>query len=391
MHDHDLASSYRLLDVGPGASPAEIRRAYLLLVNVWHPDRFEHDAELRTRAQEKLQAINLAYEAVRDAPLAGAPAGEASVVDAGVGDPGSATEPGTAPEWAALGRRLTANPGRLRSDGEGLAWSGIANLNQFVEGLRAYHRALRLDPRLVEAWHGLGRAHLAIGKTDEAILAFEEALKVTHDHAGVWLDLGSAYADRGRHPAAAGAFREVVRLRPHDADAWYALGSACTRNGEMEDATDSYRQAVRLRPDLAEAWHALGVALAFPGPEGRVDPEEALAAFREAVRLRADLAPAWQGLGATLSGLRRHDEAIEALQQAVRLEPESVEAWYSLGVACRYALHTRAAHVVREAYARLKRLSPSHATRLRELLPYSTRLSLLAFPPRPGSQAVAQG
>jgi tetratricopeptide (TPR) repeat protein len=388
MHDHDVAASYRLLDVEPGASAAEIRKAYLLLVNVWHPDRFAHDDALRGRAQEKLQAINLAYEAVRDAPLAQAP-DDPTPSESRKDAPDPAAEGRSAAEWAALGRRLTANPGRLRSDGEGLAWSGIANLNQFVEGLRAFHRALRLDPRLVDAWHGLGLAHLALGKTDEAILAFEEALRFARDNARVWLDLGSAYADRGRHPAAAAAFREVVRLRPGDAAAWYALGSACRRTGEMEEAAEAYRRSVRLRPELAEAWYALGKALAFPGPDGRVEPEEALEAFREAVRLRADLAPAWQGLGATLSGLRRHDEAIAALQQAVRLEPESVEAWYSLGVACRYALHTKTAPVIRESYARLKRLSPDHAARLRELLPYSTRLSLLAFPPRPGSEAVA--
>ena len=89
---------------------------------------------------------------------------------------------------------------------------------------------------------------------------------------------------------AAQAFEQAVRLRPRDAAAWYALGSVRVQAGATEPAVSAFRRAVELDPDLAEAWHSLGVALAFPGPEGRVLPEDALAAFRQAVRLRPDLA-----------------------------------------------------------------------------------------------------
>ena len=64
-----LDECYRLLDVGPGASVQEIRDAYLLLVNVWHPDRFAHDPRLQERAAAKLQAINDAFQRIRSAPL----------------------------------------------------------------------------------------------------------------------------------------------------------------------------------------------------------------------------------------------------------------------------------------------------------------------------------
>jgi hypothetical protein len=50
-----------ILQVARDASPEEIRRAYLDLVKVWHPDRFQSDARLRDKAQRTLQAINTAY------------------------------------------------------------------------------------------------------------------------------------------------------------------------------------------------------------------------------------------------------------------------------------------------------------------------------------------
>jgi tetratricopeptide (TPR) repeat protein len=384
----DLETSFRLLDLAPGASAAEIRSAYRLLVNVWHPDRFQHDAALQARAQEKLKAINLAYavlcRANPDGPepaaagASGGTAGEPAPAATEAPAPGAATR--SAAEWLALGHRLTANPGRLRDEADHLSWSDVSNLDRFFEGVQAFREAVRLDPRLKEAWYGLGLAQLAMGEATEALEALQRVVRLDRGHVGAWVALGSAFGERGLFDRAAQAFEQAVRLRPQDAAAWYALGSVRVRAGDTESAVSAFRRAVERDPDLAEAWHSLGVALAFPGPEGRVEPEEAVAAFRQAVRLRPDLAEGWHGLGATLSGLGRHEEAIGPLQRAVRLRPDSAESWYSLGVAARYATNASASRSVHEAYSRLKGLDPAEAARLRELLPYSMRLSLVFKP-----------
>src|SRR6266699_2290861 len=60
----DLAESYRILELREDASLEEIRQAYRELARVWHPDRFPNDSRLKQKAQEKLKAINLAYERI---------------------------------------------------------------------------------------------------------------------------------------------------------------------------------------------------------------------------------------------------------------------------------------------------------------------------------------
>ncbi len=50
-----------VLGVAPTASAEEIRTAYRLLVNVWHPDRFARDLALQERVEDKLKVINEAY------------------------------------------------------------------------------------------------------------------------------------------------------------------------------------------------------------------------------------------------------------------------------------------------------------------------------------------
>jgi hypothetical protein len=60
-----LDDAYLLLDLDPGASDVEIKRAHRDLTKVWHPDRFGGDAALRQKAEHKLKAINEAYETIR--------------------------------------------------------------------------------------------------------------------------------------------------------------------------------------------------------------------------------------------------------------------------------------------------------------------------------------
>ena len=62
-----LEDCYRLLELPPGASEQEVTRAWRELVKVWHPDRFANDPLMRKRAEEKVKALNDAYETIRGA------------------------------------------------------------------------------------------------------------------------------------------------------------------------------------------------------------------------------------------------------------------------------------------------------------------------------------
>src|SRR5262245_19979317 len=107
-----MEECYRLLDVGVDASAEEIRQGYLILGNVWHPDRFTHDPALQGRAIEKLKAINGAFERIKDAPLRSSRPEPASPVAADRGAPSAprADAPAgrTAAEWFQLGLRLSS-------------------------------------------------------------------------------------------------------------------------------------------------------------------------------------------------------------------------------------------------------------------------------------------
>jgi hypothetical protein len=63
---HATSKDYELLGLNPTASPEEARNAYKALVKRWHPDRFPEQSPEQLWAEEKLKAINGAYQRIRN-------------------------------------------------------------------------------------------------------------------------------------------------------------------------------------------------------------------------------------------------------------------------------------------------------------------------------------
>lgn len=63
--EFEVLRALRLLGVDSGSTAEEVRAAYRELVKVWHPDRFQDDPGLQTRAEEELKKINAAYDLIR--------------------------------------------------------------------------------------------------------------------------------------------------------------------------------------------------------------------------------------------------------------------------------------------------------------------------------------
>ena len=53
-----MESYYAILEIEESATPEEIKNAYRLLLEVWHPDRFHHRPTLLAKAEQKTGKIN---------------------------------------------------------------------------------------------------------------------------------------------------------------------------------------------------------------------------------------------------------------------------------------------------------------------------------------------
>ncbi len=62
MADFDIQKCYEILELEPGATAEDAKRAHRDLVSIWHPDRISvNNPRLKKKADEKLKEINAAY------------------------------------------------------------------------------------------------------------------------------------------------------------------------------------------------------------------------------------------------------------------------------------------------------------------------------------------
>lgn len=65
---NNLDNEYKILEVAPGATDDEIKKAYRNLAKKHHPDKVNHlGDEVRTAAEEKFARLNQAYERIKKA------------------------------------------------------------------------------------------------------------------------------------------------------------------------------------------------------------------------------------------------------------------------------------------------------------------------------------
>jgi curved DNA-binding protein CbpA len=91
---------YEMLEIPTNATPEQVREAYRLLTMVWHPDRFPKDSKLWTHANERMQQINEAYNALKNV----------QETDARPTAPPTASSQNNPAEEQASGRANSANP-----------------------------------------------------------------------------------------------------------------------------------------------------------------------------------------------------------------------------------------------------------------------------------------
>ena len=67
MSDHQtISAAFAVLGLPNNASSEQVKQAFHDLAQVWHPDRFTHNARLSVQAEIKMKELNNAYAILRD-------------------------------------------------------------------------------------------------------------------------------------------------------------------------------------------------------------------------------------------------------------------------------------------------------------------------------------
>lgn len=198
-----------------------------------------------------------------------------------------------------------------------------------IEHLRA---ALEADPSAAAPlWRNIGHALSRQGEQWEAVKAFRKAVELDPRDAGHHYNLGDAYLTLEEPRMAVGALLQAVALAPDYLLAQYDLGRAFFELGKFEDGAAASRAALKDDPEMKYQSSNLGI-----GATGNLGlcltnlgrPEEAVECYQRSLQL---FAPTFFNLGLAQFKLRRFEEALENFQLAAKIHPNDAEYFDLVG------------------------------------------------------------
>jgi tetratricopeptide (TPR) repeat protein len=137
----------------------------------------------------------------------------------------------TAEDWYAIGCQHDEDPTEIR------------------RAVKAYERALELDPHHVGALVNLGNIEYQLGQVEEARRLYELALAIDPQNPNVHYNLGNVFDDLEEYTTAIRFFESALRLRPENADAHFNLGLVYDRIGRVERVREHMQAYLRYDPN----------------------------------------------------------------------------------------------------------------------------------------------
>lgn len=197
-----------------------------------------------------------------------------------------------------------------------------ADARQYDQAVDAYRQALKLDPNLAAAYHGLGRVYVNMGRPTDALGPMRSAIRIEPENAIAHVNLGITLENLRRFEDALTELNEAKRLSPQNATIHNELGNLLNNFlGRTADALVSYQEARRLDPNDPAIQYNVGLALMLLGKSA-----EAIAPLQEALRLNPQYRNARYVLSDTYGRLGRYEEAIDSWTRFLELVPNGPEA-----------------------------------------------------------------
>ena len=201
----------------------------------------------------------------------------------------------------------------------------------FKSAEKACQNALALDSKVPAVYVALGNLYRFSGENAAAIREFERALKLNPKAVDALIGLAETYEQDNKPERAQELFLQAIQLQPYYWHAYQRMGSFLFSAGRFDEAIPYYQRITEMMPDNAGAFSDLGAVHYMLNQF-----ESAALAMQKSLEL-APTAIAYSNAGASLFLLHRFEEAVDMYQKAVEYAPDDFENWGSLGDAYRYS------------------------------------------------------
>jgi tetratricopeptide (TPR) repeat protein len=190
---------------------------------------------------------------------------------------------------------------------------------QYDHALQWTARAIAQEPK-PEYLASLGATLSKQDRREEALKAFDKAVQLNPDDAALWKQMGDALLELQRYDHALLSFQHVLKLDPRHQDAAYKSGVLLNNVGRFEEAVACLNVCDEALPNHAPTLQARARALL-----GLKKAEPSLADGLRADTLRPGDADTLNNIGSCLQSLGRAEEALVWFDRALEHLPDSIE------------------------------------------------------------------
>jgi tetratricopeptide (TPR) repeat protein len=120
-----------------------------------------------------------------------------------------------------------------------------------------FRKAIRVSPKLAEAYKGLGDVFIAQEDYEEAMSFYGKALDIDSEDISTLNSMGMALVRQAQVPEGIKKYRMALAVAPKDSRILFNLGYAYERQNDTERAEYYYQQAVQNDPAMTKAREAL--------------------------------------------------------------------------------------------------------------------------------------
>jgi tetratricopeptide (TPR) repeat protein len=191
----------------------------------------------------------------------------------------------------------------------------LSDKRQYDAAVKAWEKAVSLDPDDARAHNNLGIALAGAGKMSAAVEEYEKSLTLNANSSQTENNLGSALAEEGNLEEARQHFENALRINPDNASAEVNLGNALSaEGGHAQEAVELLTKGLEALPNSPDGQNGLGVALAHAGNLTDATPH-----LLRAVELAPQDAGYRYNLGRVLAAQSRFEEALPQFAEAATL------------------------------------------------------------------------
>ena len=114
---------------------------------------------------------------------------------------------------------------------------------QYDRAIADFDTAIKLNPKIVQAYYNRGVAYGKKGDNDRAIANYGATIKLNPKYADAYFNRGVVYLDKGQYDRAIADFDTAIKLNPKHASAYYNRGTAYKKLGLIDKAMSDTQKA----------------------------------------------------------------------------------------------------------------------------------------------------